>query len=155
VTTIILADDHAIVRQGIRAPLEAEPDLVVVGEAPDGLGAVALVERLRPQVLILDLMMPGLSGLEVTRRVCQRSSQTRVVVLSMYANEAYVLEALRNGAAAYVLKEASGAELVQAVREVAAGRRYLSPPLSENAIEVYVQRAKAGPLDPYERLTAR
>ena len=154
-TTIILADDHAIVRQGIRALLEVEPDLVVVGEASDGLGAVALVERLRPQVLILDLMMPGLSGLEVTRRVCQRSSQTRVVVLSMYANEAYVLEALRNGAAAYVLKEASGAELVQAVREVTAGRRYLSPPLSENAIEVYVQRAKAGPLDPYETLTSR
>ena len=154
-TTIILADDHAIVRQGLRALLEAEPDLSVVGEAADGLEVVTLVERLNPRVLILDLMMPGLSGLEVTRRVCQRTPQTRVVILSMHASEAYVLEALRNGAAAYVLKEASGAELVHAVREVAAGRRYLSPPLSENAIEVYVQKAKAGPLDPYETLTNR
>lgn len=154
-TTIILADDHAIVRQGLRALLEAEPGLSVVGEAADGLEAVTLVDRLNPRVLILDLMMPGLSGLEVTRRVCQRTPQTRVVILSMHASEAYVLEALRNGAAAYVLKEASGAELVHAVREVAAGRRYLSPPLSENAIEVYVQKAKAGPLDPYETLTDR
>lgn len=152
-TTIVLADDHHVVRQGLRALLEAEADFSVVGEAADGLEVVGLVEHLKPNVLVLDLMMPSLNGLEVTRQVCQRSPKTRVVILSMYANEAYVLEALRNGAAAYVLKEASSSDLVQAVREVAAGRRYLSPPLSERAIEAYVQKAKAAPLDRYETLT--
>jgi DNA-binding NarL/FixJ family response regulator len=154
-TTIVLADDHVVVRQGLRALLEAEPDFAIVGEAADGLEVPDLVERLKADVLVLDLMLPGLNGLEVTRQVQQRSPQARVVVLSMYANEAYVLEALRNGAAAYVLKEASAADLVHAIREVMAGRRYLSPPLSESAIELYVQKAKAAPRDPYEALTTR
>jgi two-component system response regulator NreC len=154
-TTIVLADDHHIVRQGLRSLLEAEPDFSVVGEAGDGLEAAQLVERLRPDVLVLDLMMPGLNGLEVTRRVSQRSPQTRIVILSMHADEAHVLEALRVGAAAYVLKESTAAELVRAVREAAAGRRYLSPPLSERAIEAYVQKAESAALDSYETLTAR
>ena len=154
-TTIVLADDHHIVRQGMRALLEAEPDFRLVGEAGDGLETVQLVERLRPDVLVLDLMMPGLNGLEVTRQVGKRSPQTRVVILSMHANEAYVLEALRNGAVGYVLKDASVTELVQAVREVTAGRRYLSPPLSERAIDAYVGRAKEATLDRYETLTDR
>jgi len=154
-TTIVLADDHSIVRQGLRALLEAEPDFAIIGEAADGLQVADLVERLKADVLVLDLMLPGLNGLEVTRQVQQRSPQTRIVVLSMYANEAYVLEALRNGAAAYVLKEASAADLVHAIREVMAGRRYLSPPLSESAIELYVQKAKGAPRDPYEALTTR
>jgi len=154
-TTIVLADDHPVVRQGLRALLEAEPDFAIVGEVADGLEVADLVERVKAHVLVLDLMLPGLSGLEVTRQVRQRSSQTRVIILSMYANEAYVLEALRNGAAGYVLKGAGAAELVQAVREVAAGRRYLSPPLSESAIQAYVEKAKAAPLDPYETLTTR
>ena len=153
--TIVLADDHPIVRQGLRTLLEAEPDFTIVGEAADGLETVELAGRLQPQVLILDLMLPGLSGLEVTRQVHQRSPQTRVVILSMHANEAYVLEALRNGAAAYVLKEAGAAELLQAVREVTAGRRYLSPPLSERAIEAYSEKAAAIPLDLSETLTTR
>jgi len=154
-TTIVLADDHPVVRQGLRALLEAEPDFRVTGEASDGLEAVQLVKRLQPNVLVLDLMMPGLNGLEVTRQVRQRSSETRVVILSMYSNEGYVLEALRNGATGYVLKDAAGVELVQAVRAVATGKRYLSPPLSELAIEVYVQKAKATPPDRYEMLTTR
>ncbi len=154
-TTLVLADDHAVVRDGLRALLEAEPDLAIIGEVADGLEVGALVERLNPHVLILDLMLPGLSGLEVTRQVHQRFPHIRIIILSMYANEAYVLEALRNGAAAYVLKEARAADLVQAVREVTAGRRYLSPPLSENAMEAYVQKAKAAPLDSYETLTTR
>ena len=154
-TTIMLADDHPVVRQGLRALLEAEQDFTVVGEAADGLEVAGLVERLRPNVLVLDLMLPGLGGIEVTRQICHRFPQTRVVILSMYANEAYVLEALRNGAAGYVIKEASAAQLVQAVREVSAGRRYLSPPLSENAIEAYIQKAQATPLDLYETLTTR
>jgi DNA-binding NarL/FixJ family response regulator len=154
-TTIVLADDHSIVRQGLRALLEAEPDFAIVGEAADGLQVADLVERLKADVLVLDLMLPGLNGLEVTRQVHQQSPQIRIVILSMYANEAYVLEALRNGAAAYVLKEASAADLVHAIREVMAGRRYLSPPLSENAIELYTQKAKAAPRDPYEAVTTR
>jgi len=154
-TTIVLADDHHVVRQGLRGLLEAEPDFSVVGETGDGLEVAQLVERLQPDVLLLDLMMPGLNGLEVTRRLSQRSLQTRVVILSMYANEAYVLEALRAGAAAYVLKESTSAELVRAIREAIAGRRYLSPPLSERAIETYVQKAKEAMLDPYETLTNR
>jgi len=154
-TTIVLADDHHIVRQGLRSLLEAEADLSVVGETGDGLEAAQLVERLRPDVLVLDLMMPGLNGLEVTRRVSQRSPQTRIVILSMHANEAHVLEALRVGAAGYVLKESTAAELVRAVREAAAGRRYLSPPLSERAIEAYMQKAESAALDSYETLTAR
>ena len=154
-TKIVLADDHHVVRQGLRSLLEAEPDFSVVGETGDGVEAAQLAERLRPDVLVLDLMMPGLNGLEVTRQVSQRSPQTRVVILSMHANEAHVLEALRAGAAAYVLKESTSAELVRAVHEAVAGRRYLSPPLSERAIEVYLQKAKPAALDPYETLTTR
>jgi len=127
-TTIVLADDHHVVRQGLRSLLEAESDFSVVGEAGDGLEATQLVERLQPDVLVLDLMMPSLNGLEVTRQVSQRSPRTHVVILSMHPNEAYVLEALRAGAAAYVLKE---------------------------SIEVYMQKAESAALDPYETLTAR
>ncbi|MBI2875306.1 MAG: response regulator transcription factor [Candidatus Tectomicrobia bacterium] len=153
--TIVLVDDHPVVRQGLRALLEAEPGFRVIGEAGEGVEAVQLVERLQPDVLVLDLMIPGLNGLEVTRQVSRRSSRTRVVILSMHANEAYVLEALRNGALGYVLKDAGATELLRAVREVAAGRRYLSPPLSERAIEIYVQKTDAAPLDLYETLTTR
>src|SRR5262245_69322 len=129
--TLMLADDHQIVRQGLRAVLRTEPDFHLVGEAADGIEAVRLAERLRPDVLVLDLMLPGLNGLEAARQVARRVPRTRIVILSMYAEEAYVLEALSSGATAYVLKEASAEELVKAIRAAAAGRRYLSPPLSE------------------------
>jgi len=154
-TSVVLADDHAIVRQGLRAVLEATAEFAVVGEVADGLQVAEVVDRLRPNVLVLDLMMPGLNGLEITRQVRKRCPQTRVVILSMHADEAYVLEALRNGAAGYVLKEASIPEVAQAVREVSAGRRYLSQPLSERAIESYAEKAQAAPLDLYETLTTR
>jgi len=154
-TSIVLADDHPVVRQGLRALLEAETDFRLIGEAGDGLEAVQLAERLCPNVLVLDLMMPGLNGLEVARRVSQRTPQTRIVILSMYASEAYVLEAMKNGAAGYVLKDSTAADLVKAIREVAAGRRYLSSPLSERAIEVYIESAKATTLDLYDTLTTR
>jgi DNA-binding NarL/FixJ family response regulator len=154
-TSIVLADDHPIVRQGLRALLEAETDFRLIGEAGDGLEAVQLAERLCPNVLVLDLMMPGLNGLEVARRVSQRTPQTRIVILSMYASEAYVLEAMKNGAAGYVLKDSTAADLVKAIREVAAGRRYLSSPLSERAIEVYIESAKGTTLDLYDTLTTR
>ncbi len=154
-TSIVLADDHPVVRQGLRALLEAQQDFTIAGEASDGLETVALVEQLKPSVLLLDVMMPGLNGLEVARQVRQRSPHTKVIILSVYKNEAYVLEALRNGASGYVLKDSSAADLVVAVREVCAGHRYLSQPLSDRAVEAYVQRAKAAPLELYETLTSR
>jgi DNA-binding NarL/FixJ family response regulator len=155
-TRIVLADDHRIVREGLRALLQTQPDFEIIGETGDGLQAVRLVEQQKPHVLVADLMMPGLSGLEVARQVTQRSPRTRIVVLSMHANEAYVLEALKNGACAYVLKDASAVDLVRAVRDALAGRRYLSPPLSEPALESYIQRARAADsLDLYDTLTNR
>lgn len=154
-TTIMLAEDHHVVRKGLLALLSAEPDFRVVGETADGLEAVDMAERLRPQVLVLDLMLPGINGLEVARRVSRRVAQTRALVLSMYANESYVLEALRNGALGYVLKDASATEFLHAIREVAAGRRYLSSALSEHAIEMYIDRAEPVGSDRYETLTAR
>jgi two-component system response regulator NreC len=153
--TILLADDHHVMRQGLRMLLEAQEDFRVVAEAGDGLEAVKLVERLKPHVLIVDLMMPGINGLEVARQVSHHSPQTRIIVLSMYGNEPYVLEALRNGAVGYVLKDADAAELLRAVHEVVAGRRYLSPPLSEHAIEAYLQKAQDAVLDLHETLTTR
>ncbi len=153
--TFMLADDHQIVRQGLRALLQTEPDLKLVGEAADGLEAVRLAERLQPNVLVVDLMMPGLNGMEVTRQVGRKAPRTRVVILSMQSNEAYVVEALRAGASAYVLKESGADELVKAIREVMAGRRYLSPPISESVLGAYVQKVEGAVLDPYHTLTTR
>ena len=153
--SIILADDHTIVRQGLRTLLESDPELRVTGEASDGLQAIGLVERLKPDVLVLDLMMPEMNGIEVARQIKSRSPQTRVVILSMYANEAYVLEALRAGALGYVLKDSHSSELLRAIHEAHAGQHYLSAPLSERAIEVYIQKTKEISQDPFERLTPR
>lgn len=152
---IMLADDHHIVRQGLRSLLESEQHFHLVGEAGDGLEAVRLATRLKPDVLITDVMMPGLNGLEVTRQVTKSLPQTKVIILSMYTNDAYVLEALKNGASGYVLKDSQASDLVEAVREVNAGRRYLSPPLSERAVELYAQRVESVPDDSYELLTTR
>lgn len=149
---ILLADDHAIVRDGLKALLKSEADFEVVGEAADGLEAVQMVDRLRPDVLVLDLMMPGLTGLEVTRQV---SRLTRVVILSMHANEAYVIEALRKGAMGYVMKDSTSADLVKAIRDVLSGKRYLSELLSETMVDALLKRSKTSELDPYETLTTR
>lgn len=139
---IVIADDHRIVRQGVRGLLEGEPDFDILGEAEDGLEAVRVVESLHPDVLLLDLVMPGMNGLEVTREVKKRFPKTSIVILTIHANEAYVLEALQAGANGYVVKESSSEELVHAIREAAAGRRYLGHPFSEEMIETY--RKKAG-----------
>jgi DNA-binding NarL/FixJ family response regulator len=155
VTTVVLADDHWIVRTGLRAVFGATPDLNVVGEAVDGLDAVRLCAELRPDVLLVDLTMPGLSGLEVTRQVVRRALGARVVVQSMHASEEYVLEAFRQGALGYVLKGSEARDVVQAVRAVAAGRRYLSPALAERAIEAYALEARKPRDDPYDKLTTR
>jgi DNA-binding NarL/FixJ family response regulator len=154
-TDILLADDHHIVRQGVRALLENEPHFHLVGEAGDGIEAVRLAERLKPDVLITDVMMPGLNGLEVTRQVTKSLAKTRVVILSMYTSDAYVFEAFRNGAAAYVLKDSQASDLIKAVHEVVAGRRYLSLPLSEHSLELYVKKVESAAEDPYEMLTSR
>lgn len=153
--TLVLAEDHHIVRQGFKALLEAEPDFRLVGEAGDGLEAVRLVETHKPAVLLLDLMIPRLHGLEVTRQVRQNHLGTRVVILSMHADEPYVIEALRNGASAYVLKDCTAADLAKAVRAVVAGHRYLSPVLAELAITGYMRKPGEVGVDAYETLTNR
>jgi DNA-binding NarL/FixJ family response regulator len=152
---VLLADDHQIVRQGLRAILKTEPDFQLVGEAGDGLETVRLTEKLHPDVVVLDLMMPGLTGLEVTRQLSKRAPSTRIVILSMHSNVAYVVEAMRAGAMAYVLKESGAEELVQAIRAVVAGKRYFSSPLSEKALGAYIEKAEESVLDPYHTLTAR
>jgi DNA-binding NarL/FixJ family response regulator len=154
-TTVMLADDHQIVRQGLRAILNAVPDFRLVGEASDGLEAVRLAEELRPDVLVLDLSMPGLDGLEVARQVTKRAPRPRVVVLSMYSDEAYVHKSLQAGATAYVLKDAGAEQLVQAIRSAARGVRYFSPPLTADAVEEYVRRVEHPLEDPKEILTSR
>ncbi len=154
-TTIVLADDHQVVRQGVRALLESEPDFTVVGEAANGEEAASMVRKQRPAVLVLDLLMPGMSGVEVARIVHRACPKTRIVVLSMYATEAYVTEAFKNGASGYVMKDASSSDLVQAIRAVCDGRRYLCPPLSEDMLEAYMQRAGGQKAEAYDTLTRR
>lgn len=153
--SVILADDHPIVRRGVRAVIEAEPGFQVIAEAGDGLEAVRLTEVHSPAILIVDLMMPSLTGLEASRQVRQKSPNTRIIILSMHATESYVLSALRNGAHAYVLKDNAAEELITAIREVLAGRRFLSKQLSERAIESYIEKAEATAVDSYDSLTSR
>ncbi len=127
---VLLVDDHKILRQGLRLLLESEPDIEVIGEAADGAEAVAMVTDLHPDVLIADLRMPGLNGIELTSIVRECSPETITVVLSMYADEVYVRKAIQAGAKGYVLKESSYDELVIAIREAMAGRCFISPGLN-------------------------
>ncbi|MBN8595601.1 MAG: response regulator transcription factor [Anaerolineae bacterium] len=152
---IILADDHQMLRQGLRKLLEEEQGFQVIGEAGDGIEATQLVEALQPDVLVVDMMMPGLNGLDVIRSVRQYSEHTRIIMLSMHANEAYVIEALRLGASAYLLKESGSSELIKAIHSVMAGRRFLTPALADRALEAYIAQANQPSSDPYELLTAR
>ena len=154
-TTVLLVDDHHVVRRGIRALLENEAGIQVVGEAGTGVEAARLTQQLKPDVLIIDLMLADMSGLEVIRQLRKRAPATSAVVLSMYGNDCYVVEALQAGAKAYVLKDSPPEELMRAVREAALGRRYLAPPLSDRAIEVYLLRSEDSQLDPYDMLTSR
>jgi len=154
-TRLLLADDERVVRQGLRCLLEQEDDLQVVGETADGLEVPALVARLKPDVLITAVALPGLYGLEVTRRVHAHAPSTAVVILSRYQGEWYVTEALRHGALGYVVKHADVADLLRAVRTVARGRRYLSAPLSADSIDVWMRRAARATGDPYDTLTSR
>jgi len=152
--TVVLAEDHQLVRQGLKALLQAEPDLEVVGEAADGVEAMELTRRLQPDVLVLDLMIPRLFGVDVIRQVRQSARKTKIVVLSMHADESFVRESLRAGAHGYVLKESSAEELTRAVRAALAGRRHLSPPLADRAIELFAF-PEGGAEDPLASLTVR
>jgi two-component system response regulator NreC len=154
-TTIVIAEDHHIVRHGLKLTLEAEEGLKILGEASDGMRAMELVETLHPDILLTDLMLPQLHGLELTRRVKKEFPQTRVIILSMHADQPYVVEALRNGATAFVLKDSTATDLIQAVRESIKGRRYLSPPLAERAITALEQVQPNPQLDIYDTLTQR
>lgn len=151
---LLLADDHPIVRQGLRHLLEAEPEFRIVAEAGDGVEALQLIERFQPDILVVDMMMPGLNGLEVLRQVRKISPATRSIVLSMQSADAYVLEALKNGAAGYVLKETGPSELVHAVWEVVQGNRFLSAKFAER-FEASGENIESTPPDAYDRLTAR
>lgn len=153
--TILLADDHPIIRQGLLRLLEAEPDLKVVGEASDGLQAVQLAEKLRPNILVIDMMMPGLNGLEVLRQVKKRSANTLNIVLSMQSADAYVVAALKCGASGYILKDSGPGEVVIAVRQVIEGQRFLSSKLSERMMNTNIHLSEQGTLDLYETLTDR
>jgi DNA-binding NarL/FixJ family response regulator len=154
-TRILLADDQQIVRQALRCLLEREADLEVVGEAADGLEVLPLAEKLRPDVLITDVAMPGLYGLEVTRRVREVMPGTGVVILSRYVNDWYVIEALRSGALGYVVRHSDSTELLRAIRMAARGRHYLGSPLNQDVLDVWMARAARRVPDPYETLTGR
>lgn len=153
--SIVLADDHHVVRQGLRSLLEKEPEFRVVGEAANGVEALHLVKRLEPDVLILDLMMPVMNGIEAAKKIALASPGTRMLIFSMYGNEACVAEALRAGAQGYVLKDVIGPELARAVRKVYAGQRYLSPPLSDPEVGCSANKIAANAIDLYATLTDR
>ncbi len=139
-TRILLVDDHALVRAGIRALLESLEGVSVVAEAGNGSEVLELARVHRPDVLLLDISMPGLGGLEVSAQLKQELPEVRVVMLSMHANEEYVLQALRSGAVGYMLKDSATAELELALKAVMQGETYLSPPISKQVVDGYVQR---------------
>jgi two-component system response regulator NreC len=153
---ILLADDHGIVRRGMRTLLETEPGMEVVGEASDGREALALCGQLRPDIAILDIAMPGLNGIEVAAQAMKHAPQLRVIMLSMYADESYVVRALSAGARGYLLKEATDEDLLPAVRAVAAGKSFFSPAVSKLLLEDYVRHLQQrGMQDSYALLTDR
>jgi DNA-binding NarL/FixJ family response regulator len=151
---VLLADDHTLVRAGIRGLLQGLADVDVVGEAGDGQEALRLAESLRPDVVLLDVGMPGLNGLEVAGRIGALDASIRVVILSMHSSEEYVLRALRAGCAGYLLKASAVSELEVAVRAVARGETYLSPAVSKRVVDDYVSRT-GGAADPLDALTPR
>ena len=153
---VLLADDHGIVRRGMKALLELEPGLEIAGEAADGPETLRLCEALRPDLAIVDIAMPRLNGIEVTARALKQDPRLKVIILSMYADEAYVVRALSAGARAYLLKEATEEDLLPAVRAVASGRSFFSPAVSRLLLEDYVRHLKQRGLeDSFHLLTDR
>jgi DNA-binding NarL/FixJ family response regulator len=153
---ILLADDHTVVRQGLRKVLEERPEWEVVAEAGDGREAVRRAEELGPDVAILDITMPLLNGVEATRQIVRRSPGTRVLVLTMHSDEAYVNQILQAGATGYLLKESADVDLVQAVSAVSQGKSFFSPAIARVMLDDYVrQLADKGITDRYESLSER
>ncbi len=150
---ILIADDHAIVRAGIRALLQLHPDFVIVGEAADGHEALAQAQTLQPDVVLMDIGMPGMDGLAATHEIVQACPKSRVIILTQHENREYVVPALKVGAAGYVLKRAPDDSLVRAIREVWAGGTYLDPRVSTVLVED--ARRQGGEADPYDTLTER
>jgi RNA polymerase sigma factor (sigma-70 family) len=140
---ILLVEDHIVVRQGIKALLSDEPDLEIVGEADNGREALQAVMKLHPNLVLMDISMPGLNGIEATRQIRQRHPEVKVVVLSMHANEEYVFQVLRAGASGYVLKQSDSSEVLTAIRAALTGGSFLSPPISRAVVDDYVRRAEA------------
>ena len=151
---VVLADDHALVRAGLRALLEKLPGVEVVAEAGNGRETLEMVKKLPPDVVLLDISMTELGGLEVLPRIVNEFPSTKVLILSAHANEEYVLRALRCGAAGYLLKDAAAEELGLALKAVAQDQTYLSPSVSRTVVENYLERA-GGEGGPYEQLTDR
>jgi DNA-binding NarL/FixJ family response regulator len=153
---VLLADDHSIVRRGLRSLIETEPDVKVVAEASDGLETLRLCEEHRPDTVILDVGMPKLNGIEVAERLQKLARPPNVLMLSMHADESYIIRALAAGARAYLLKDATDEDLIPALRAVAAGRPFFSPSVTGVLIEDYVRQLQArGLTDSYHLLTDR
>lgn len=153
---IILADDHTIMRSGLRAVLERYPDMKVVGEASDGRTAVQNVDELRPDVVVMDVAMPTLNGIEAARQISSKHQDVAIVVLSMHSDESYVLRALKAGARAYLLKDSAEGDLIAAIRAVSEGKAFFSPAISRMLVDDYMrQLQQRGVEDSYELLTTR
>lgn len=151
---VLLADDHTLVRAGLRKLLESMPQVEVVGEAGDGLALLALAEQTQPHLVLMDIAMPGLNGLEATARLLKAQPGVRVLMLSMHQNEEYVRRALRHGAAAYLLKDSAPLELELALTAVLRGETYLSPAVSKGVVDDYVHRLRSDE-HPGEQLSPR
>jgi two-component system, NarL family, response regulator NreC len=155
-TQIVLADDHGIVRKGLRFILERQPDMEVIGEASDGREAVRLAEELDPNIIIMDIAMPLLNGIDATAQIVKRNPRIGVIVLSMHSDEAYLTRILTAGAKGYLLKEAADIDVVQAVRIVVQGRPFFSPKIASTLLEDYMRQLKQRGLeDSYDLLTSR
>jgi two-component system, NarL family, response regulator NreC len=153
---IVLVDDHELMRSGLRVLMEQQPDLTVVGEASDGRDAVALVASRKPDVLVMDIGMPSLNGIEAAAQITQSHPEVSIVMLSMHSDESYVLRALKAGAKGYLLKDSAEADLIRAVRAVAEGKSFFSPAVSKVLLDDYVRKLKrSGTEDPYDLLTPR
>ena len=153
---ILLADDHTVMRNGLRLLLERQPNLQVVGEAADGRQAVSLCETVNPDVVVMDIAMPNLNGIEAARQIVNRNPRTAIAILSMHSDESYVIRALKAGARAYLLKDSAEADLLAAVRALTDGKSFFSPAISKILVEDYMRQLESrGAEDTYELLTNR
>ncbi len=155
-TRVLIADDHPLIRSGLRSLLARESEFEVVGEAADGYQALELVEQLKPDIVMLDVSMPRLNGIDVARKISETTPSTRVIIVSIHSDESYVLRALRAGAKGYLLKASPEGDILNAVRTVAAGHAYLSPEMSRLLVEEYVREMRErGVEDSYDLLSIR